>query len=124
MCDGSAHRVLVVDDDPDQRDVLAMLLETEGYSVEAAASGYGALSRLEQGLDPCVIILDLMMDGMDGFEFRERQTSEPDPRIAAIPVVLFSAMRGLGAAATRLHAAGHAEKPDYERLIRLVAATC
>ena len=101
-----------------------MLLETEGYSVEAAASGYGALSRLEDGLEPCVIILDLMMDGMDGFEFRERQTSEPDPRIAAIPVVLFSSMRGLGAVATRLHAAGHAEKPDYERLIRLVAATC
>jgi len=81
--------VLVVDDDTDIRTSLCELLEHEGYRVASAANGQEALARLGQGELPCVILLDLMMPIMDGWEFRERQ--QDDPRLAGVPVVVITA---------------------------------
>jgi len=80
--------VLVVDDDPDVRTLLRRMLEREGYRVTEAEHGRAALARLAHDL-PGVILLDLMMPEMDGFEFlgelRRHETAH------AVPVVVVTA---------------------------------
>src|SRR4051812_42751331 len=70
-------RVLVVDDDPTIRDALHMILEAEGYHVETAANGAEALSCLREGQPPCLIVLDLMMPVLNGWQFRNLQRQDP-----------------------------------------------
>jgi CheY-like chemotaxis protein len=82
-------RVLVVDDDASFRSALREQLETEGYSVVEAANGLAALGRLRGGLRPTVIVFDLMMPVMDGWDFRDGQLN--DPELRDIPVVLVTA---------------------------------
>jgi CheY-like chemotaxis protein len=83
-----AKRVLVVDDDLDIRDVLVELLEGEGYRVSAAGDGQQALREASRN-PPDVILLDLMMPVMSGWQFRAAQLR--DPVLARIPVVVLSA---------------------------------
>jgi CheY-like chemotaxis protein len=81
-------RVLVVDDDADIRETLAETLALEGYEAESAPNGLEALRRADAHR-PDLILLDLMMPVMNGWEFlRARRT---DPRVAGVPVVVFSA---------------------------------
>ncbi len=65
--------ILVVDDDIAVRRSLEWLLEGMGFRVVTAADGAEALGKLRKGLAPCLIVLDLAMQGMDGFEFRKAQ---------------------------------------------------
>ena len=81
--------VLVVDDDQDIRDALCELLLDEGYRAVAAANGAEALTYLRSRELPCVILLDLMMPIMDGWEFRRQQ--QGDPKLSGIPVVAITA---------------------------------
>jgi CheY-like chemotaxis protein len=81
--------VLLVEDDADLRTAVADLLLDEGFRVVRAGDGREALAALESGLEFCAILLDIRMPVMDGLEFRRRQLRVP--RIAAIPVVAFSA---------------------------------
>ena len=87
--------VLIVDDDPDIRDALGECLRYEGYGVHAAADGRAALDRLEFGLKPDVILLDLMMPVLNGFDVLEALKQRPDWQ--SIPVVVVSANRGYDA---------------------------
>ncbi len=80
--------VMIVDDDPDIRMAVQIVLETYGYGVITASDGAEALDKLEAGERPCLIILDLMMPGMDGQQFREAQLGHP--ALAEIPVVVLS----------------------------------
>jgi CheY-like chemotaxis protein len=82
--------VLVVDDDPDFRDLLKALLTNAGYRVAVADDGEAAIQRLcDPGVTPDLILLDLVMPGMDGFQLRRIQ--QQYLRWAAIPVVVLSA---------------------------------
>ena len=81
--------ILVVDDDHAIREALSELLEDEGYQVACATNGQQALDLLARMAVPCVILLDLMMPVMDGFEFMGRKTA--DPALANIPVVVITA---------------------------------
>src|SRR5262245_24891409 len=83
-----ATPVLVVENDADLRDRLRILLHQEGFAVETATDGRDALDQLEAGLRPCVIVMDLMMPVMNGFEFRSEQLK--DPTLARIPVITYS----------------------------------
>src|SRR5690348_5406718 len=65
------HPILVVEDDDDVRDAMVQVLEAEGYDAIPASDGEDALGRLEAGLAPCLILLDLMMPRMDGWQFIE-----------------------------------------------------
>jgi CheY-like chemotaxis protein/anti-sigma regulatory factor (Ser/Thr protein kinase) len=80
--------VLVVDDDPDFRELARRMLEREGYTVAEAANGRAALDRLREGL-PGVVLLDLMMPEMDGFDFVAAVRDEPAWR--AVPIVVITA---------------------------------
>ena len=81
--------VLLVEDDADSRDLITRMLEREGWQFRAAPNGYAALRVLKKGR-PVMIILDLMMPAMNGFEFLEAIGKNPD--WATIPVVVVSSM--------------------------------
>jgi CheY-like chemotaxis protein len=90
------RRILVVEDDPDLRETVAQSLVDEGYDVEVAGDGLAALAALHRvGAD--LVLLDLMMPIMSGWEFRERQRNTP--AFAHIPIVVMSATSTLEAAA-------------------------
>ena len=82
------HQVLIVDDFPDICEALAMVLGMDGMEVETALSGPEALAKLEAGFQPCVMLLDIRMPGMNGWELWERM--QQDPELAATPVVVVS----------------------------------
>jgi CheY-like chemotaxis protein len=75
--------VLVVEDDTDLRETIAVLLQEEGYVVSTASNGDHALLRLARAPGVDVILADLTMPESDGFDFRRRQRA--DDRIARIP---------------------------------------
>src|SRR4051794_18478515 len=81
--------VLLVDDDGSVRESLTELLEADGYRVVAAENGLRALALLRAGVRPSVVLLDIMMPEMDGWDFRLQQLR--DPELALIPVVVVSA---------------------------------
>jgi CheY-like chemotaxis protein len=93
--------VLLVEDDLEISESLAELLRLQGFEVDTAHNGQEALDKLASGELPNLILLDLMMPVMNGWEFREKQLS--DAQLAAIPVVVVSAVasqaNGLGCAA-------------------------
>lgn len=73
----NAPVLLVVDDDADIREIMKITLEAEGFVVAEAANGQAALDQLNAGLLPRVIILDLMMPVMTGWEFWDRHQATP-----------------------------------------------
>jgi CheY-like chemotaxis protein len=85
----SCPTVFIIEDDHDTRDMLARFLEFEGYRVQVAANGRQALDLLSSGASASVIVLDLMMPVMDGWEFRRRQIE--DTRLRHIPTIVVSA---------------------------------
>jgi CheY-like chemotaxis protein len=110
--------VLIVDDDPDIRDAVGECLRYEGYDVHSAADGRDALDRLEFGLKPDVILLDLMMPKLNGFDVLQALQSRPDWK--RIPVVVVSANRGY-AADDLVGAVSILRKPvNVDRLIEAV----
>jgi CheY-like chemotaxis protein len=84
--------IYVVDDDTDLRETLGELLAEEGYRPSLCENGRVALDRLRAGERPGLILLDLMMPEMNGWQFREAQLE--DPRLRDIPVVVMTASRG------------------------------
>ncbi|WP_437511764.1 response regulator [Sorangium sp. So ce1099] len=115
-------RILVVDDDPDIRETLAELLQEEGYAVSSAAHGGEALCALRTDPRPGLILLDLMMPIMDGWQFRAEQ--KKDPELASIPVVIISAT-GRDEFVSSLGAAQFLKKPiNLEQLLAAVEQHC
>ncbi|HEY5449378.1 MAG TPA: response regulator [Polyangia bacterium] len=112
--------VLIVDDDADTRVALAGLLEDAGYDVLCAANGREALVRLSvSGVHCDLILLDLLMPVMNGWDFRQRQRATPE--IANIPVLLMSAGAHLAVVRDELKADGSMTKPvDELDLLKLV----
>jgi CheY-like chemotaxis protein len=112
--------VLVVDDDPAVRNSVKWLLESEGYQVVTAPNGRRAINLLLRGLRPCLILLDLMMPGTDGWTFRRLQLG--DARFADIPVVVYS---GRGNQGVELPGVVQLAKPaDAEVLLGVVSRHC
>lgn len=103
-------RVLIVEDDEDIARNLRDLLEGEGHAVEWASNGREALDYLRASPElPSLILLDLMMPVMDGYQFRKEQ--EMDARIAWIPVVLMTADGHIEAKKYKVGAKMYISKP-------------
>jgi len=108
-------RVLVVDDDPDILDALSEILEVEGYEVQRARNGREALQRLEHA-PPDLVLLDLMMPVMDGWEFA--RSLDPDARP---PIIVLSADRNVSVKAQEIGALGWLAKPfELSELLAVV----
>ena len=113
--------VLIVEDDTMARSLMMRTLERQGYPLACAGNGREALELLRSGLLPSLILLDLMMPVMDGWQFLEEQ--KRDPALAAIPVVIISAARQNQAEAIALGAAEYLQKPiELEELTAKVQA--
>ena len=114
-----AHSVLVVDDQVDNRDAVGLLLGEAGLDVRFAHDGEEALAALHRGLRPCLVVVDLMMPKMDGWEFRQRQLS--DPQFASIPVVVMSGYPDAQKAAGALGVRAVLKKPLNPSLLQALA---
>lgn len=114
--------VLVVEDHEDTRAAMAELLRAHGYAVAAAANGREALEQLTDGLQPCAIILDLMMPDMTGMAFRAEQVARPD--WADIPVIVHSAVETADADAALLGARFVPKPVDPREILSLLNAWC
>jgi CheY-like chemotaxis protein len=113
--------ILVVEDNDDVREMMALTLELEGHKVATAVNGLDALDKLHQGTKPCVILLDLMMPVMNGWEFRRALQREPELR--DVPVVVVSA--ATGEMMRRTDAAAYLPKPlDMDELLHVVGDVC
>jgi CheY-like chemotaxis protein len=82
-----AHSVLVIDDESEIRESLSVLLESRGYKVTSAGDGEEAFARINRRLPPQVIILDLIMPHMNGFEFLQKLRRDPILRESYVIVV-------------------------------------
>src|SRR4051812_39206610 len=113
--------ILIVEDDGDLREMMAQLLTLEGFRASTVANGREALEYLSQGDKPDVILLDLMMPVMDGWEFRRQQ--QADAALARVPVIVLSALDQTRAA--NVQAEAFLKKPlDFDRLLDLVRTYC
>ena len=84
-----SHEILIVEDDSALREALAQVLSDEGYELFSARDGLEAVNCLKKGNRPDVILLDLSMPVVNGWEFRMFQ--KRDPELARIPVVIITA---------------------------------
>jgi CheY-like chemotaxis protein len=114
--------VMVVDDDIDIRETIQDLLEMRGFHVIGAGDGADAMAQLKHGARPRVILLDLMMPGLSGEEFRDQQLA--DAALASIPVVLLSGARGVDEAARRMHVESLPKPVELKELMETVGRFC
>lgn len=116
-------RLLLVDDDASSVEALRELLILAGHQVVCAENGRVALERLREADGYCVILLDMMMPVMNGYDFREEQLK--DPAIAAIPVIVITADGRAREKAAQLHSDRYLQKPlSPVELLRAISEFC
>ncbi len=113
--------ILIVEDETPIRSVITEILEEEGYRVASVTNGLEALVYLRQHADQTgLILLDLGMPIMTGWEFRQEQ--QRDPTLAGIPVIVMSALPDLDQKAAALKATDCIDKPiELDTLLDMVA---
>lgn len=115
--------VLVVEDDPELRTIYQEVLQDGGFKVVAARDGLDALELLNAGTMPCVLLIDLRMPRMTGWEFAEHVQS--DARWRHLPLVVVAAYYRIAEEAERLGASAWLQKPiDLGRLVSVVEDAC
>jgi len=112
-------RILVIDDDEDIRDLLAMILSAEGHEVAMAVDGVAGIDQLRVGGRPSLILLDMMMPRLDGEAFLKAMRSNPNT--ADIPVIILTGHPAARKKAADLGTAGCLVKPvELAELLRMV----
>jgi CheY-like chemotaxis protein len=116
------HRVVVIDDDTDILEAIAIVLKGAGYETQTESNGADALESMKQG-SPCLILLDLMMPGMNGWQFRAEQMR--DEVLASIPTIVMTGFPAAAEDASSLGAAACLKKPiELDELLDTVARFC
>ena len=124
----SAGNVLIVEDDPEVREMLTQLLASEGFYAVGAEDGLEALHLLRtlrhRSPDaPCLVLLDLKMPRLGGNEFRRAQLG--DPTVANVPIAVMSGAVDLEQRAAAMGAVASIAKPlDIDNLIDVVKRYC
>ena len=114
---GRPRPILVVDDDAAIRRVVAAVLADEGYTVAEAPDGGAALARA-RAAPPRLILLDMRMPGMDGWEFARRYRRRPGPHA---PIICVTAAVDAAARGAQIGAVAALAKPfDLDELVALV----
>lgn len=121
---GKGKKLLIVEDDPAIRETLAELLEIEGYSVDIAANGQEAMKYLlSASLLPDLIILDLMMPVMDGYQFRNEQKKLN--HLASIPTIIMTADGKIADKQKSTNSSAYLKKPlDFNAVMETVKQYC
>lgn len=119
-----ASLVLIVDDDEDIRETVQLALQLDNHTTALAAHGGEALDWLRQHRRPCLILLDLMMPVMDGWDFRAEQLADPD--LKDVPVFILTAV-GFSADTVRAQFGNIPfvpKPPAHEGLLEMVRRVC
>ena len=115
--------ILIIEDDIYIHASLKELLEEEGFAVSSASNGEEGIRKLQNGEQPDLILLDLMMPVKDGFQFREEQMSNPAYR--EFPVVAMSAYGNLHTNKEKLSVEAYLKKPiDIDNLLATIRQWC
>lgn len=122
----NCKNILIIEDNDDIRETLEQVLKMEGYRVFAVSNGRDALVALKTIPGPSLILLDMMMPVMNGWEFLEVQKS--DNVLATLPVVVVSALGAAAALASKkepVPAVGYIKKPiSLNPLMEIVQEYC
>jgi pilus assembly protein CpaE len=111
-------QILVVEDDPTLRSIVAQVLREEGYGVETAADGAEALAKVRNS-PPDAVVCDFVLPGLDGGGFVEACRSDPVGQ--TVPIVIVSSVDAAATAARRLPVQGYLAKPfELEHLVATV----
>jgi DNA-binding response OmpR family regulator len=86
------EKILVVDDDPDMRDAITIILESQGYEIVIAQDGVEALANLKAEM-PDLMMLDLLMPKMDGFAVLKELQDARWAKYREIPILILSSVR-------------------------------
>jgi len=121
MC---CDRILIIEDETDLRDTLCDLLELEGFEVVSAANGHEGLAVLERGDPPCLILLDLMMPVMNGWEFLEALRQRPALRPPDLPIAVVSAAADLSEVGERYGCTVLKKPVRIDQLLALAQTHC
>lgn len=114
----NAPYILIVEDDPDLREMVGMVLENSGYAIEHVSNGQQGLKQAAEHL-PSLVLLDMRMVGMNGWEFA-RAFREEHGR--ATPLVVFTAAPDAAAVAEEVEADGYLPKPfQLDQLLATIA---
>ncbi len=114
-----SHTVLLIEDEDELRESMRDLLEGDGHAVVAARDGQEALDALPHIQNLCVVLLDLLMPRMNGWDFFERMRARPE--LSAVPVVVHSSAQSSAPAGVTLVL----KKPvEPERLLSVVRTYC
>ncbi|MEO6598914.1 MAG: response regulator [Polyangiaceae bacterium] len=113
------HTVLIVEDEEDLRELMSDALQMRGYRVVTALEGEDAFRKIADIGRPCVILLDLLMPGMNGWEFFEKIRTRPD--LASVPIIVHSSAASRApAGVTRV-----VHKPlAFDSLVSIVSEYC
>ena len=109
----TSAKILVVDDDPDMREALQMILESAGYTVVTGEDGEECLVKLKEE-QPDLLILDLLMPKMDGFEVCKALKDPRYAKYAGVPIVILSSVqKGVSQRRYELETGVHLDVDDY-----------
>ena len=120
--------ILIVEDDAAVRELVSVLLRTNGFHAVAAEDGLEALHllrtvRRRAPRTPCLVLLDLVMPRLSGHEFRRAQLD--DPSVANVPIAIMSGVIDIEQRARTLGAVASVAKPiDFDRLLDVVKRYC
>ena len=119
MTASKSHTVLIVEDEEDLREMMREALELKGYRVVTAEEGQDALNKIDSIEQLCLVLLDLLMPGMNGWDFFAKMRERPE--LERVPVIVHSsASNRAPAGVTRV-----LQKPIlFERLISVVGEYC
>ena len=120
---GAEGAILVLEDHDDFRELLKDVLQREGYRVIGSSSAVEALTLLQGGTPVCLILLDLMMPGVSGFQFRSEQRA--DESLRDIPVIVLTGGQHSSDYHANLDAVAYLQKPvDMDAVLALVREHC
>lgn len=113
------HTVLVIEDEKELREMMCEALELNGYAVVTANEGQEALEAIERIEHLCLVLLDLLMPGMNGWDFFDKMRARPE--LADVPVVVHSSVPSRAPAGV----ARVLQKPlELDRLLSVVQEFC
>ena len=120
----ACHPILIVEDERDARESLKQLLELEGFHATAAENGKVALEAIQRHEQHCLILLDLMMPVMNGWQFLEALSSQHQDVLQSVPVIVISAAADVGDVARNLRVPVMRKPLDFDQLLSAARTHC